>query len=95
MPSIKEAQNILQNEKIIFLMASGESPQQIEEFSKAHDYKFSFVRIENSEEMNVQALPATFIYNKVGKLVYSETGFRKWDEKNNIDLILKIAKEND
>lgn len=95
MPSIKEAQNILQNENIIFLMASNESPEQIEEFSNTRDYKFNFVRIENSEEMNVQALPATFIFNKKGELVFSETGFRKWNEKNNIDLILKIANEND
>jgi hypothetical protein len=45
--------------------------------------------------MNVQALPTTFIFNSAGNLVFSETGFRKWDEKNNIDLILKIAKENE
>jgi peroxiredoxin len=45
--------------------------------------------------MNVQALPTTFIFNKKGELVFSETGSRKWNEKNNIDLILKIAKEND
>ncbi len=95
MPSIKEMQNILQNENIIFLMASNESSEQIEEFTNTRDYKFNFVRIENSEEMNVQALPTTFIFNKKGELVFSETGSRKWNEKNNIDLILKIAKEND
>jgi len=95
MPSIEEAQNILQNEKIIFLMASGESAEQIKDFNTGHDYKFNYVRIENSEEINVQALPTTFIFNSVGNLVFSETGVRKWDEKNNIDLILKIAKENE
>jgi len=95
MPSIKEMQNILQNENIIFLMASNESSEQIEEFTNTRDYKFNFVRIENSEEMNVQALPTTFIFNKKGELVFSETGFRKWNEKNNSDLILKIAKENE
>ena len=95
MPSIAEAQNILQNEKIIFLLASNESAEQIEEFSNTHDYKFNYVRIENSEEMNVLALPTTFIFNSKGDLLFSETGSRKWNEKNNIDLILKIAKEND
>jgi len=95
MPSIKEAQNILKNEKIIFLLASNESAEQIEGFSNTYDYNFNYVRIENSEEMNVQVLPATFIFNREGNLVFSESGSRKWDEKNNIDLILKIAKEND
>jgi thiol-disulfide isomerase/thioredoxin len=95
MPSIAAAQDMLQNEKIIFLLASSESAEQIEEFGKAHDYKITYVRIENSEEMNIQVLPATFIFNGKGNLSFSETGSRKWDEKNNIDLILKIAKEND
>lgn len=95
MPSIKEAQNILQNKNIIFLMASDESAEQIKDFRSTHDYKFNYVRIENSEEMNIQALPTTFIYNNKGKLVFSETGSRKWNDKNNIDTILKIAKEND
>ena len=95
MPSIVAAQNLLKKENIIFLLASNESAEQIEEFSKDHDYKFKFVRIENSEEMNVQALPVSFIFNSKGNLVFSETGSRKWNEKNNIDLILKIAKQND
>lgn len=93
MPSILEAQNILQKENIIFLLASNESVEQIEEFSNTNKYKFNYVRIENGEEMNVQALPATFIFNREGNLVFSETGSRKWDETNNIDLILKIVKE--
>ncbi len=95
MPSIAGAQNILQNENIIFLLASGESAQQIEEFSSTNKFKFNYVKIENSEEMNVQALPTTFIYNKRGNLVFSETGARKWDEKKNIDMIIKISQEND
>lgn len=93
MPSIKEAQKILQNPDIIFLMASGETPEQILEFSKAHDYNFNYVRIDNSEEMNVQTLPTTFIFNSKGDRVFSETGRRKWNEKSNIDTILKIANQ--
>ncbi len=92
MPSINDAQNILQNEKIVFLLASNENAEQIEEFSHANKFNFNYVRIQNSEEMNVQALPTTFIFNREGNLVFSETGSRTWDEKNNIDLILKIAK---
>ncbi len=95
MPSILKAQNILQNENIIFLLASNESAEQIEDFRKTNGYKFNFVRIENSEEINVQALPTTFIFNRKGDLVFSETGSRKWNEKNNIDSILKISNANE
>ncbi len=95
MPSIEDAQRILLNENIIFLLASGENVAQIEEFSNTHEYKFNYIRIENSEEMNVQALPTTFIFNQHGDLVFSESGTRKWNEKKNIDLIRKISKGND
>ena len=95
MPSIKAAQSILKNEAVIFLMASNESAVEIEQFKINNVYNFDYVRIENSEEMNVQTLPVTFIFNRNGKLVFSEAGSRNWDEKSNIDLILKIIHQND
>lgn len=95
MPSIENAQNILLNEDIVFLLASDESIEQIEEFRINHDYKFNYVRIENSEGLNIQALPTTFIFSSVGSLVFSETGDRKWDDTENIKLIRKIIKKND
>lgn len=95
MPTIENAQNILHNEDVVFLLASGESAEEIDEFRNAHDYKFNYARIENSEELNIQSLPTTFIFDPEGKLVFSEMGFRKWDEKNNIDLIRKTANKNE
>ena len=93
MPSINDAQKILQNENLVFLMASAETAEEIESFGTNNNYKFNYVRIENSEEMNIQGLPTTFIFDSKGQLAFSETGYRKWNEKNNIDLILKITKE--
>ena len=91
MPSIEKVQNILKNEDLVFLLASGESAEEIDAFRNAHDYKFNYARIENSEELGIQVLPTTFIFNPEGKLVFSEAGNRKWDDKTNIDMILKIA----
>jgi thiol-disulfide isomerase/thioredoxin len=93
MPAIIQAENLLQNENVIFLMASGETVEEIETFKNSHDYNFNYVRVENSEELNVQALPTTFIFNSKGDLAFSETGSRDWNKKNNIDLILKISKQ--
>lgn len=95
MPSIEKAQDILQNEKVVFLLASSESASEIEEFRNARGYKFNYARIENSEELGILALPTTFIFNPDGQLAFSEQGYRKWDEKDNIVLIRKIAKNND
>lgn len=95
MPSIQNARNILRDEEIVFLFASNESIKQIQEFRMKHDYEFDYLRIENSEELNIQAMPTTFIYSPDGKLVFSEPGDRKWDDPANINLILKIIQEND
>jgi len=93
MPSIKKAKEILKNENIEFLFASTETTGEIEVFNKEHDYGFNFVKADNMEELNIIGLPTTLIFNPDGKLVFSEMGYRKWDDKTNIDLILKIAKQ--
>ena len=95
MPSIEKAQNILRNEKIVFLLASNESTEEIDMFRDNHNYKFKYARIENSEDLGIQVLPTTYIFNPEGKLVFSESGYRSWNEKNNIDMILKIANTNE
>ena len=91
MSSIQKAQDILQNKVVIFLIASGESTEEINSFRNTHNYNFNYTRIENSEELNIQGLPTTFIFDPQGQLVFAEMGSRKWDEKANITLILKIA----
>ena len=93
MPSIQKAKEILKNENIEFLFASNETTGEIEVFGKEHDYEFNYVRVSNMEELNIMVLPTTFIFNKDGELAFSEMGYRQWDDKTNIDLILKIAKQ--
>lgn len=92
MPSIHKAQHLLRNKDVVFLLASSESIEEIEAFKVNNDYDFNYVSVENSEALNIQALPTTFIFNPKGKLVFMENGFRKWDDENNIEMILKMAK---
>lgn len=91
MPSIQKAQELLKDKEVVFLLASSESIEEISSFREAHNYKFSFTRVENSEEMNIQGLPTTFIFDPTGQLDFAEMGSRKWDDKSNIDMILKIG----
>lgn len=92
MPTIKKAMDILKNEKIEFLFASDESTEEIRAFETEHSYGLYYTRAGNIEELNIIGLPTTFIFDKDGKQVFSEMGYRKWDDKANIDLLLKIAK---
>lgn len=92
MPSIKKAMNFLKDEKIEFLFASDESTEEIHAFETEHSYGLHYTRAGNMEDLNITGLPTTFIFGKDGKQVFSEMGYRKWDDKANIDLLLKIAK---
>jgi len=89
LPSIQKAMELIPKDKIIFLFASNEAVEQIDQFKKNNDYNFNYVRAENIEELNIMALPTTFIFNPEGKLIFSEMGYRQWDKKENLGLISK------
>ena len=91
MPSIREAMNVMKDEKVEFFFASDETKDQIEDFREAYGYNFNYVRVENLANLGISSLPTTFIFNRGGELVFSEMGYRKWDDKANIDLILNKA----
>lgn len=95
MPTIENAQKILSDQDVVFLFASNEDKDQIEAFIKKHTYNFHYVQLENLEELKVQALPTTFIFNPEGKLKFSETGFRNWNDSTNINLITKIINDHE
>lgn len=90
MPTIEKAQALLKDKDVVFLLASNEELDQIERFSKKRDYDFRYVQLNNMEELKIQALPTTFIFDSNGKLKFSETGTRVWDDPANIELISKI-----
>lgn len=90
MPSIANAQRRLNNE-VVFILASEESAEETEEFRAQTNYPFVYTRIENIGLLTVQALPTTFIFSATGKLIFSESGARKWDDSSNIKLIQQIV----
>lgn len=92
MPSIQKAKSSLKDQDVVFLFASNEEVEAIEAFSKKQSYDFHYVRVENLEQLNIMALPTTYIFNPNKQLVFSEMGYRKWDSKSNIDLIINAGK---
>lgn len=90
MPTIEKTQALMKDKEVVFLLASNEEPDQIERFSKKHDYNFRYVQLNNMEELKIPALPTTFIFDSEGTLKFSETGTRIWNEPANIELISKI-----
>ncbi len=95
MPSIQKAKEILKDEEIVFLFATNDDAEAVATFKEENPFDFNYVQVKNLEDLNVQALPTTFIFDPGGALQFSEAGFRKWDDKESLDLILKISRSND
>lgn len=89
MPSIDKARQFLKDQNVVFLLASNEPTEQIQNFKEKRQFQFRYVQVQNLEALNIQALPTTFIFNPKGELVFSEPGFRMWDTPENIKLITK------
>lgn len=87
MPTIAAAMEGVKEENIVFLFASNESLDLIENFKSKRGFDFHYVQAQNLEGLNIQALPTTFIYNTEGKLVFSEAGYRDWSTPENLFLI--------
>jgi thiol-disulfide isomerase/thioredoxin len=92
MPSIEKAMNELKDENIVFLFASDEEVDQIENFKAARNFNFDYVRALNITELNIQALPTTFIFNAKGDLVFNEMGYRDWSKEENKKIIQTNSK---
>ena len=90
MPTIKSLADSLKKEQIEFLFASEDATEDIQRFEASHKFGFNYVKLDNGEELNIMALPTTFIFNKEGKQVFAEMGYRKWDDSSNFNMISKI-----
>lgn len=87
MPTIDKAQGALKENEVVFLFASNEDPDEINEFRQSRPFAFHYVRLVNLEELNIPALPTTYIFDAGGELKFSETGTRDWSTPENLKLI--------
>lgn len=93
MPSIQNAKQLLEKDGVVFLFASNDEVEEIKNFQQENTYDFRYLRIENAEEIGLEALPTTYIINPEGKLVFSESGYRQWDSHENVDIIRNTIKQ--
>jgi thiol-disulfide isomerase/thioredoxin len=90
MPSLKNLSEKLKGENIVFLFASDESGEQIAEFKQSNNYSMEFARVESLADLNISAIPTTYIFDTNGTLAFTETGARQWDSEESIAMVTKI-----
>ncbi len=87
MPTIEAAKDKLQDRGVVFLFASPEGAESIAAFRDQSPFPFEFVQIENHGELSITALPATFIFDPNGNLLFGEEGFRDWSAPENLKIL--------
>lgn len=91
MPSIAAAMTKLSDrDDIVFLLASSEEPEDIVRFQNRKSFPFTYVQLLNLEALEIRAIPATFIFDSSGEMVFGEEGFRDWSTTENLNLITQI-----
>ena len=92
MPTIKNAIANLKDNEIVFLFATDDKTKEIEAFEREHNFGFTYMKASDLQNYGVIALPTTMIFDKEGKKIFSELGYRKWDNKENMDRLLQVSK---
>lgn len=95
MPSFEKAKAKFDENEVVFLFASDEEAERIRNFSAKNNLDLNFVQVTNLEELQIQALPTTYILDATGALAFSETGGRNWDDVAMIERINQIAQTNE
>ena len=86
MPSIERAQELLEPEGYIFLLASDEDVARIKRFKASNDFELEFVRLETPfPDLGVMSIPTTLIIDEQGKIAMHHVGAREWDSPEVLD----------
>lgn len=86
MPSIRRAQDILEKEGYVFLLASDQAVETIREFQQKKGFDFTYLKFTGSlAEQQINALPASFIYNSKGELQFKVMGAKEWDSPESLE----------
>ena len=90
MPSLLKAQEILQKENYVFLLATDQSVKIINSFKVKKGFEFTYLRYTGTfADLGIHALPKTFIYNKNGAKVDEISGAIAWDSPEIIEKLKK------
>lgn len=96
MPEIQKLyEHFKDNDKIEFLMITGDPVSKIKSFIKKRGYSFPVYHYNSNPPIpfRVKSIPTTFIISKSGKIVVKKIGAANWGGSKTIKIINKLIKE--
>ena len=88
MPSIKKAEEILEEYGYTFLLVSDETISKISNFKNEMNFDLKFLKSNKSfESLGVYAMPTSYIFDENGEIVETFVGVVEWDSE---EIITKL-----
>jgi peroxiredoxin len=85
MPSLKRAEEILEEYGYTFLLVSDETISKISNFKNDKNFDFNFLKSNKSfETLGVYFMPTTYIFDENGKIIETIVGAIEWDSEEMI-----------
>ena len=86
MPTIKRAEEILEDYGYIFLLVSDETVSKISKFKNDRNFDLNFLRsIESYETLGIYSMPTSYIFDENGKIIETIVGAIEWDSEEMIN----------
>ena len=91
MPSIKRAEEILEEYGYTFLLVSDETISKISNFKNEMNFDLNFLKSNKSfETLGVYAMPTSFIFNENGEIIETIVGVVEWDSEEIINKLKRL-----
>ena len=85
MPSIKRAEEILEDYDYTFLLVSDETISKISKFKNDRNFEFNFLKsIKSYESLGIYSMPTSYIFDENGKKIETIVGAIEWDSEEMI-----------
>ena len=86
MPSLKKAEEILEDYGYTFLLVSDETISKISKFKNERDFDFNFLKsIKSFETLGIYSMPTSYIFDENGKIIETIVGAIEWDSEEMIN----------
>lgn len=92
MPSMVNAQQQLDPEKIVFVLISDEAPEKVAAFRDRKNYPFEFLVVRQPvTELGIHSIPTTYFINKSGEVISTKVGAEKWDSPEMVERLRNLS----
>ena len=86
MPSLKKAEEILEDYGYTFLLVSDETISKISKFKNERNFDFNFLKsIKSFETLGIYSMPTSYIFDENGKILETIVGAIEWDSEEMIN----------